>query len=168
MPSNMRHPGPGDRDRSFAVSQTDDQQLMSTANLGTVHDQLDLAQMPILGCQPLSGDRLILAAHPDGRVIQEPTQSPNCAQELRFSRNLASDLAQGYRSALVDPHQQPGEVSHLCDPLSGPQFPNSLNPCMILAVDRHRSPPGQVLSGNSTLTEGCEPINYSFGKVSGS
>jgi len=38
---------------------------------------------------------------------------------------------------------------------------------MILAVDRHRSSPGQVFCGKSTLTEDCEPINYSFVKLSG-
>ena len=176
VPADMRDPGPGDRDGSFAVGQTDDQQLMSGANLGAIDDQADLAQIPILSGQPLPGDRLIPSPvkrgipdpHPDGRIIQEATQATNGAQQLGFSWNFSSDLTQGHRSALVDSHHQPYEVSHLRYPLFWSQFPNSLKPCMILMVDRHRSPPSQVLCGNSTLTEGCEPINYSFGKVSGS
>ena len=156
------------RDGSFAVGQTDDQQLMSGANLGAIDEQADLAQMSILGCQPLPGDGLVPTPYPDGWITQEPSHASDGAQQLGFSRNFPGNLAQGYRSALVDPHQQPDEVSHLRDPLSRSQFPNSSNPCMILAVDRHRSPPGQVLCDNSTLTGVCEPINYSFVKVSGS
>jgi hypothetical protein len=167
MPSDMRDPSPSDRDRSFAVGQTDNQQLMSAADLGAIYNQSDLAQMSKLRRQPLPGDRLVPDPYPDGWIIQEPTQPTNRAQELRFSWNFPSYLAQGHRSALVDPYQQPGKVSHLRNPLSRPQFPNSLNPCMILAVDRHCSPPDMVLCLNSTLPGVGVPINYYFVKVSG-
>ncbi len=110
--ADMRDPGPGDRDGSFAVGQTDDQQLMSGANLGAIDDQADLTQIPILSGQPLPGDRLIPVSHPNGRITQETPHAPNRAQQLGFSWDFSSDLAQGHRSALVDPHQQPNEVSH--------------------------------------------------------
>jgi hypothetical protein len=43
VPANVRDPDPGDRDGSFAVGQSDNQQLMSDADLAAVHDQTDLA-----------------------------------------------------------------------------------------------------------------------------
>ncbi len=104
--TDVRDPGPGNRDSSFAVGQTDDQQLMSGANLGTIDDQTDLTQIPILSGQPLSGDRLIPDPHPDGRIIQEASQATHGAQQLGFSGDFSSDLTQGHRPALVDPHQQ--------------------------------------------------------------
>jgi hypothetical protein len=133
---------------------------MPETNLGSVHNQSDFAQVMKLRRQPLAGDRFVPDSHPDGWITQEPTQSTNRAQELRFSRNFACNLAQRHRSALVDPYQQPGEVPNLRDPLSRSQFPNSLNPSMILAVDQHHSPPDKVLCDNSTLTGVCLPINH--------
>lgn len=39
---DVGHPGPGDGDRTFAVSQAEDQQLMAKAHFRPVYDQPDL------------------------------------------------------------------------------------------------------------------------------
>ena len=160
--------GFGDGDFTFAIGQTDDQQLMSSADLRAIHDQTDFAQMPKLCGQPLSGNRCIPVSNSNSGIIQEPTQATNCTQKFSLARNFASDPAQCHRTTLIDPDQQPGKVANLGDPMSWSQFSNSLKPSIILAVDRHSSPPGQVFCSKSTLTGVCSPINYSFGKVSGS
>lgn len=144
MSFDMLDPSPGNGYRTFAVGHADDQQLMPGTNLGALHDQTDLAQVTELCCQPLPGDRFIPIPNSDGSVFQETFQTLDGAQEFGFAGYFASDPAQGHRAALVDPDQQPDKVADLGDPLPWAQFQNSLNPGMILAVDRHGSPPNEV------------------------
>ena len=128
MPSGKRDPGPGDRDGSFTVGQSDEQQLMSTASLGTIHNQTDPCQTMKLRSQLCSGNRLVPHPHPDSWIAQQSAQSPNSTQELSFSRHLSGNLAQGHRLALVDLHQHPDEVTHLSDPFSRSMLLNSPKP----------------------------------------
>jgi hypothetical protein len=121
------------------------------ANLGAIHHQADFAQMVKLGCQTHPGNRFVPVSHPDSGITQKSSQATDTAQQFGCTRNFPGYLPQRHRPAVVDSHQQPGEVAHLGNPLSRAQFPNSANLCMILAVDRHHSPPDKVLSRNTTL-----------------
>src|SRR3989304_405856 len=103
--SDMLDPGPGDRDGSFSVCQTDDQQLVPKANLSAVDDQAYLSQMPVLSCQPLSGDRFVPFPHSNGRIGQQPAQPSSGAQQLGGAGDLPPTPAPTHRAALVDPHE---------------------------------------------------------------
>ena len=139
--SSVFDPGPGDWDGSFAISQTDDQQLVSKANLRAIHNQTDLSQIAELGFQPLSCNWLVPLPNSDSSVVQQPAQAAGGAQQLGRPGNLASDPAQANRTTLINPDKQPDKVAYLCDPLSRSQFLNPLKPGMIEPVDRRDDPP---------------------------
>ena len=139
--SNMFDPGSGDGDCSFAIRQTDDQQLMSKANLGAIYNQTDLSQVAKLGFQPQPGDRLIPFPYSNGRVVQQSAHATGGAQQLGSAGDLASNPAQTHRPALVDASHQPSKIAYLGNPLFGSRFLNPLKPGMIEPVDRRDDPP---------------------------
>src|SRR6266542_2270613 len=138
MSTNVLDPRPGNRDGSMAIRQADHQELMSKANFRTIHDQAHFAQMHKLRFQPLSGNRFIPVPNLDRWIIQKSTQSPDCAQVLRWSKHLACYSTQLYGSTMKHADHQPHKISHLRNPLVRTQFTNSTNPSTIGLVDRHR------------------------------
>lgn len=126
LSSNMFDLGPGNRDDSFAIGQTDHQQLMSEANLDAIHDQTNLSQVTKLGFQPHPGDRLVPFPHSNGRIVQQPTQVAGHAQQFGPSRDLACNAAQAYRPAFMYAGQQSGEIVYLYNPLARSKLLNPL------------------------------------------
>ena len=149
MSSNVLDPGPGDGDGSFAIRQTDDQQLMPKANLGAIHNQTDLSQVAKLGFQPQPGDGFIPFPYSNGWVVQQSAQAAGSAQQLGWTGDLARNSAQAYRPALIDAGHQPDKVAYLSDPLFGSQFLNPLKPGMIEPVGRHDDPPVSEFCGKN-------------------
>ena len=128
MPSTTLDPGPRDWNGSLSICYRNDQQLMSKANLGSIHGQADFPNPAQLFFQPMTGNRFVPFAHPDSRVVQQPAHSSCSAGQLYRSRYLTRYFAQMHRSALINTNDQPDETSHLSDPLAGSQLSNSLVP----------------------------------------
>src|SRR5271157_2641126 len=101
MTTHVLDPGPCDRDGPFPIRQADQEQLMSKANFGSIHDQVDLSQTPRLSLQPLLCNRLVPLPDADCRVVQEAAQTLDRAQQLRRSRDLPGDLTQMDRVTFV-------------------------------------------------------------------
>ena len=120
-------PGPGNRDGPFPIGQTDNQQLMSKANLGAIYDQTDFSQMPELSFQPLPSDGFVPFPYSDSRIVQQPAQSPGGTQQFGWSGFLPCNSAQTNRPALINTDDQPDKIADLGNPLTGSQFPNSAN-----------------------------------------
>ncbi len=118
VPTNIGHPGPGDRDRSLPIGQADHQQLVSKPNLGPIHDQMDLSQPMELGSQPFTSNRLIPLSNTDGRIIQQAAQPTNGTQQLGITWDLSRNPTQAYRATLVDPDDQPDHIADLGNSLS--------------------------------------------------
>jgi len=70
-----------DKYAQIAVGQTDNQQLMSAANLGAIDDQADLAQMSKLGCQPRSRNRLVFTVRPCETYYRGRWFESNCVHK---------------------------------------------------------------------------------------
>jgi hypothetical protein len=128
---------PGNRDSTFPVSQTDDQQLMRKANFGSIHNQPYLLKTTGLTCQPAPSNRLVPISNINRRVGQKSAQALYQAEQLRFTRNFARNPAKAYRTTLMNPDDQPGEVLEAGFPFHRLQLSNSLVPSMIEIVDRH-------------------------------
>src|SRR5271157_334121 len=137
----MLDPGPGDGNGPLPISQTDHEELMSKANLGSIHEQVDLFQASRLGLQPLLGNRPIPFPDADCRVVQKAAKSSGGAYQLCRSRDLPGDLAQMDRVTFMNTDHQPDKVPNLSDSLLRPQFTNPAHPCIIEAVGRHEVPP---------------------------
>jgi site-specific DNA recombinase len=148
-------PGPGDWDRPLSVRQANDQQLMSEADLGAIHDQADFSQMAKLSFQPLPSDRCVPFSHSYGRVIQQPAQAPSGAQQFGWTGYLPGNTTQAYRPALITPNNQPDKVANLSDALVGSQFSNPLKPGMIHTVDRHVATSGKDFYRKNDFTRFC-------------
>ena len=74
MPTTDFYPGLRQRDRSPAVGDGHQQQLMSKAHLAAIHDQEYFGLGHLLDDGP--GDRLIPLSHSDCRVGQQPLDAP--------------------------------------------------------------------------------------------
>jgi len=61
-----------------------------------------------------------------------------------------SPVTQMNRAALKDPDDEPSQVPQPGDAFTGMQLRNPLKPGMIQLVDRHRSPPSDVVQDNFT------------------
>src|SRR6266487_309027 len=167
MSSNVFDPTPDNGHRSTAVGQTDHQQLMTKANLRSIHDQPHFADPLQLRLQPGLGNRFVPAAHIDRLVRQKTAQTPHRTHILRWTHDFASDPTEVHRMTMIDPDHQPDKVLNLGDPLLRPQFTNSRFPSTIGRVDRH-----SVLLAKWFVAKQLYPISladqYSFVKVSGS
>jgi len=62
----MLDPGPGNWDRTSAICQADHQQLMTIANFGAIHDQMDFSKLRELLGKPLNSNWLIPFTNPNG------------------------------------------------------------------------------------------------------
>ncbi len=155
MPSTTLDPGPRDWNGSLSICNRNDQQLMSKANLGSIHGQADFPNPAQLFFQPMTGNRFVPFAHPDSRVVQQPAHSSCSAGQLCRSRYLTRYFAHMHRSALINTNDQPDETSHLSDPLAGSQLSNSLVPYIIQLVDRHVTSPGKGFCGKNDFTRFC-------------
>ena len=160
--TNLFNPSPGNRDGSLAVSQADNQQLMPKSNPGAVHDQVDFSNVAYLRFQPLPGDWLIPFSHSDGRIVQQPVQSPCGTRQLCFSRYFPCDPAQTHRTAQIDPDHQPDKCPNLGDPLPRAQFHNPCFPCIIQLIDRHVASPGKMFCGKNNFTRLCSADQLFF------
>ena len=137
MPFNMLDPCPRNRNSAFTVSQTDDQQLMSKTNFGSIHNQPYLLEMTGLTCQPASRNWLIPGMNIDCWVCQQPAQALYGTEQLCFTRYLPCNPAQVHRSALVNSDQQPSKIPNACFSFRRLQLSNFHKPSMIEIVDRH-------------------------------
>jgi hypothetical protein len=131
VPSNLFNPGPGNWDRSLAVGQTDNHQLMTKSNPSAIHNQMDFANTAILRFQPLPGNRFVPFSYSNGRIVQQPAQPARGTRQFGFARDLACHLAQTHRAAQINADEQPDKGSNLGDPLAGTQFRNSRFPGII-------------------------------------
>ena len=135
MPTTAFDPGPRQRDRSPAVGDGHQQQLMPKAHLAAIHDQAYL----IMGHLPYDGpgDRLIPLSHSDCRVGQQPLDAPCFAGQTCQTRHFPSDLARMYTTALVQTYQQPDEIAPARNPFIRPQLAYQFVPCMVKFFYRH-------------------------------
>jgi hypothetical protein len=101
----------------FRLTRADDQPLMPKANLGAIYDQMDLAQMPELLLQPLSGDGGVPFPYSIRWVVQQPAQAVGHAQQLGRTRDFPRYAAQAHRAGLIDANDQPDKVANFSDPL---------------------------------------------------
>ena len=137
MTFDMLHPGPGNRDRTFTVSQTDDQQLMRKTNFGSIHNQPYLLHMSGLTFQPAPSNGLIPGTYIDRWISQQSAQALYETEQLRPSRHLPGNPAQINRTALMNSDNQPSNIPNTRYSFRWLQLSNSHNPCMIEIVDRH-------------------------------
>ncbi len=137
MSSNLPDPCPGDWNSTFPVSQTDYQQLMGKADFGSIHNQTNLLKVFGLHFQPAACNWLVPITNIDHWVSQKSAQTLYHAEQLRFTWDLARNPAQTYRTALMNAHDQPGEILDACFSFARVQLSNSHVPSMIEIVDWH-------------------------------
>jgi hypothetical protein len=128
---------------------------MPEAYLGAIHDQPDFADVPELRFQPFPSDRCVPFPHSNGRIVQQPAQTPGAAQQFRWAGYLPRNSTQTHRPALKNPYHQPDEIANLGDALTGSQFPNPVNPCIIEVVDRHVTSPESLFCRRNNFTQVC-------------
>ncbi len=136
VPFSMLDPCPGNRNSTFPICQTNDQQLMSKANFGPIHNQPHLVKITGLTCQPAVRNRFIPCTHIYRRVSQQSAQALDQAEQLRLTRHLSCNPAQIHRTALVNSYDQPGKILDAGFSFRRLQLSNSYVPSMIETVDR--------------------------------
>src|SRR4030065_314329 len=107
MPFSIIHPGPGNGNGSFPISQANDQQLMRKSTFVTIHDQPDLLKMTGLTIQPAASNGLIPDTYIDRRVGQQAAQALYETEQLSFSWEFSCNPAQINRTTLLNSSLQP-------------------------------------------------------------
>src|SRR5210317_2209290 len=96
MPFDMLDPSPCNRNSSFSIWQTHDQQLMSKTDLGTIYNQTDFTAIEEMCFQPLPGNGFIPFPYLDLWIAQQSAHSANSAQQLCCSGYLSGNPIQIY------------------------------------------------------------------------
>ncbi len=151
VPLGAPNPSPSNGQSPATVSDGDDQKLVIESHLGAIGDQTNLTHALGHRLKQVPGNRGVPFAYPHRWVGQKPAQTPNNAEFFGSARDLAGNIAQVNRFALIDPDEQPDEVSHPSDALIREQLPNLLKPGMIETVGRHWFPPCKAVSESRQL-----------------
>jgi len=131
------YPCPGNCDRSFSMSQTDDQQFMGKTYFGSIYIQPYFFKVSGLHFRPAASNGLVPISDVDVRVCQKAAKALNQADQLPFTRDFSRNSAQAYQTALMYADYQPDEVLNARFSFYRIQLSNAHVPSMIEIVVRH-------------------------------
>ena len=160
------HPHPDQWNGSSAISQSNDQKLVTKTDFAAIDQQTIFLSSSL--CQKFFYNRLIPIPHSKGRTFQKAIQSSGGTNQHGCARKLAGHFAQVNRLALKNPGNQPGQVSYPGNSLVRKQLRNFMHPGIIEGGDRHWVSPFCKMVPQNRFYRSSQADHLFLAKLSGS